>query len=149
MAEIWVLISFVTSGIVLWISECWITFAPLAPFDKWNYYTINHFLLTCVLFCSYGSTSFAMSGLMKNVLRSRNTEFSLNEVRLFLLLPSWKRISINNFPEFQIQKFYQENKASLSSAQREVKQAIETTEGNIKWMENNYEVVKAWLEKQK
>jgi len=75
----------------------------------------------------YGSTSFAMSGLMKNVLRSRNTEFSLNE----------------------IQKFYQENKASLSSAQREVKQAIETTEGNIKWMENNYEVVKAWLEKQK
>ena len=59
------------------------------------------------------------------------------------------RSSINNFLDFQIQKFYQENKASLSSAQREVKQAIETTEGNIKWMENNYEVVKAWLEKQK
>merc|ERR1719219_1280145 len=75
----------------------------------------------------YGSTSFAMAGLMKNVLSQRNTDFSLNE----------------------IESFYKENRATLSSAEREVKQAIEGTRGNIKWMENNYEIISAWLQKQK
>merc|ERR1711971_1378707 len=31
----------------------------------------------------YGSLSFAMAGLMKNVLSQRNTEFSLNEIETF------------------------------------------------------------------
>jgi len=74
----------------------------------------------------YGSTSFAMAGLMKNVLSQRNTEFSLNEIH----------------------RFQAENEESLSSAKREVKQAIETTRGNIKWMENNYDVITAWLDNQ-
>lgn len=75
----------------------------------------------------YGSLSFAMAGLMKNVLSQRNTEFSLNE----------------------IETFYEKNSDTLSSAEREVKQAIEGTRGNIKWMENNYEIIYAWLQKQK
>merc|ERR1719266_2538195 len=75
----------------------------------------------------YGSTSFAMAGLMKNVLSQRNTPFSLNE----------------------IERFYKENQETLSSAEREVKQAIESARGNIKWMENNYEIIHAWLQKQK
>lgn len=76
------------------------------------------------LLFSYGSTSFAMAGLMKNVLSNRNTEISLKE----------------------IERFYEENKSTLSSAQREVKQAIEKTRANIKWMDQNYEVINAWLE---
>merc|ERR1711971_1023922 len=75
----------------------------------------------------YGSLSFAMAGLMKNVLSQRNTEFSLKE----------------------IETFYEQNTESLSTAEREVKQAIEGTRGNIKWMENNYEIIYAWLQKQK
>jgi len=64
---------------------------------------------------------------MKNVLSQRNTEFSLKE----------------------IETFYEQNTESLSTAEREVKQAIEGTRGNIKWMENNYEIIYAWLQKQK
>jgi len=74
----------------------------------------------------YGSTSFAMAGLMKNVLSRRNTRFSLNEIK----------------------RFAGENEETLSSAQREVKQAIETTEANVKWMEKNYETIAAWLKNQ-
>merc|ERR1719266_118738 len=74
----------------------------------------------------YGSTSFAMAGLMKNVLSQRNTRFSLNEIK----------------------RFAGENEETLSSAQREVKQAIETTEANVKWMEKNYETIAAWLKNQ-
>jgi len=33
----------------------------------------------------------------------------------------------------------------LSGAQREVKQAIERGETNIKWMEDNYEGISGWL----
>lgn len=50
---------------------------------------------------------------------------------------------------YQIKRFYEENKDTLTSAQREVTQAIETTQANVKWMDKNYEVIKAWLEKQK
>ena len=32
------------------------------------------------LIYSYGSASFALSGLMKNVLKNRNTQFNLDEV---------------------------------------------------------------------
>ena len=49
---------------------------------------------------------------------------------------------------FQIKRFADENEATLSSAQREVKQAIETTEANVKWMEKNYETIAAWLKNQ-
>lgn len=74
----------------------------------------------------YGSSAFAMPGLVKNVLSQRNTEFSLKE----------------------IERFYKENKATLTSAQREVKQAIEKTRGNINWMKRNLEVIEDWLKKQ-
>lgn len=49
---------------------------------------------------------------------------------------------------FQIKRFAGENEETLSSAQREVKQAIETTEANVKWMEKNYETIAAWLKNQ-
>ena len=48
----------------------------------------------------------------------------------------------------QIERFANENEATLSTAQREVKQAIEKTRANVNWMKKNYEGIRVWLEKQ-
>jgi len=67
-----------------------------------------------------------LPGLIKNVLSGRNTDFSLTE----------------------IERFAKENEETLSTAQREVKQAIEKTRANVNWMKKNYEPIRLWLEKQ-
>lgn len=71
----------------------------------------------------YGSASFALSSLMKNVLANRNTQFELDEIK----------------------RFQEKNEATLTTAQREVKQAIENAEANIAWMNTNYEKISSWL----
>jgi len=74
----------------------------------------------------YGSASFALNGLMKNVLANRNTQFSLDEIK----------------------RFQKENKKSLKTAKRQVAQAVEKTQANLNWMNRNYEVISKWLENQ-
>jgi len=46
-----------------------------------------------------------------------------------------------------MQKFKDQYKADLGSATRAVDQAIETVSANIQWMEDNYPLISAWLEK--
>ena len=46
---------------------------------------------------------------------------------------------------FQIKRFQEKNKATLTTAKREVKQAIESAEANIAWMNNYYEEISNWL----
>ena len=46
---------------------------------------------------------------------------------------------------FQIKRFQEKNKATLTTAKREVKQAIESAEANIAWMSNYYEEISNWL----
>jgi len=64
---------------------------------------------------------------MKNVLKNRNTQFNLDEIK----------------------RFKEENEATLTTAQREVKQAIENAEANIAWMEKYYEKISNWLLEQR
>ena len=52
-------------------------------------------------------------------------------------------------PNFQIIRFKDENEATLTTAQREVKQAIENAEANIAWMDKNYENISNWLLEQR
>jgi len=75
----------------------------------------------------YGSASFALSSLMKFVLKNRNTPFELDEIK----------------------KFQEKNEATLTTAQREVKQAIENAEANIAWMSTNYDKISSWLSEKK
>ena len=49
------------------------------------------------------------------------------------------------FSFIQIQRFQSENEETLTTAQREVKQAIESAEANIDWMDKNYENISSWL----
>ena len=49
---------------------------------------------------------------------------------------------------FKIKNFADKNEETLTSAKRAVKQSIEGTEANIKWMEKNYEIIAEWLENQ-
>ena len=51
--------------------------------------------------------------------------------------------------KFQIIRFKDENEATLTTAQREVKQAIENAEANIAWMDKNYENISNWLLQQR
>ena len=76
------------------------------------------------IFEIYQGTSFAMSHVVKSLLKGRNTRFSVDEAKNFA----------KNFP--------------LSSAERAAKQAIEGGENNIKWMAANYDTISAWLKKQ-
>ena len=48
----------------------------------------------------------------------------------------------------QIIKFKKDHEDSLFAAEREVKQAIENGELNIKWMDKNYETVFNWMKGQ-
>jgi aminopeptidase N len=80
--------------------------------DRWDEVVAN-----------YGSASFALPSLMKNILKNRNTPFELDEIK----------------------RFQEKNKATLTTAKREVKQAIESAEANIAWMNNYYEEISNWL----
>ena len=84
--------------------------------------------------------------IFPDFLKSKPVLFYADPEKQTLYKPLRPKIYIEYIP--QIKSFAEENKATLSSAKREVKQAIETTEANVKWMENNYDIIKAWLEKQ-
>ena len=45
-------------------------------------------------------------------------------------------------------KFQSDNEATLGTAEREVKQAIEKGENNLAWMEENYSTIFDFLKKQ-
>ncbi|XP_050685905.1 aminopeptidase N-like isoform X1 [Eriocheir sinensis] len=47
--------------------------------------------------------------------------------------------------KFELETFYKEHEDSLSTATRAVQIALENTDVNIAWMENNYEEIKKWL----
>ncbi len=47
-------------------------------FIQWFFLSINN---DCSVY-SYGSTSFALAGLIRNVIKDRNTNFELDEVKL-------------------------------------------------------------------
>ena len=99
---------------------------------------------------------------MKNVLKNRNTQFNLDEVntniRLSFRLLEFINLSFEDketilcvkyFVKFQIKRFKEENEATLTTAQREVKQAIENAEANIAWMDKNYKKIHNWLLEQR
>ena len=46
---------------------------------------------------------------------------------------------------FQLRDFRTEHKAELASSTRAMEQAVEAVENNVKWMEDNYDVVADWL----
>ena len=46
---------------------------------------------------------------------------------------------------FQLRDFQTEHKAELASSTRALEQAVEAVENNVKWMEDNYDMVADWL----
>ncbi|CAL1295996.1 unnamed protein product [Larinioides sclopetarius] len=81
--------------------------------DKWN-----------VIFQRYGKSFFAISGLLKSVTSSLNTEFELS----------------------QLKQFYEKHKNNLGTAKRAFEQSIENAEANVRWMDTNYAHIVQWLE---
>ncbi|XP_063596358.1 aminopeptidase N-like isoform X1 [Penaeus indicus] len=71
----------------------------------------------------YGSGFFAIARIIKAATISFNTKLELAELELFK----------------------EEHAGQLGTATRAVDQAIERTENNVKWMDNNYEVIMKWL----
>ena len=63
-------------------------------------------------------------------------------------MSSFKNVLFPNDLFFQIIKFQEARKDELSSAAREVKQAVEKGELNIRWMGKNYRDVFDWLKQQ-
>ena len=57
--------------------------------------------------------------------------------------------NLMHYDKFQIIRFKDENEATLTTAQREVKQAIENAEANIAWMDKNYVNIINWLLEQR
>ena len=49
---------------------------------------------------------------------------------------------------FQLRDFQSEHSTELGSSTRAVDQAVEAVENNVKWMEENYNVVADWLNSQ-
>ena len=49
----------------------------------------------------------------------------------------------------QLTQFSAKNKAHLTEAKLEMEQVIEHATANVAWMENNYDTIISWLEKQK
>merc|ERR1712038_1268486 len=74
----------------------------------------------------YGSSAFSFSGIMKNAMKDRNTDFHLAELKAFEAA----------------------HKSELGSSERAVAQAIEKAEANVAWMEANYEPIWSWLKQQ-
>lgn len=71
----------------------------------------------------YAGSSFAISGLLKNVLKDRNTQFDIDE----------------------IVQFQTTQEGKLSTGEREVKQAIEKGQNNLQWMKGNYVTIFEYL----
>ncbi|XP_047482307.1 aminopeptidase N-like isoform X1 [Penaeus chinensis] len=71
----------------------------------------------------YGSGFFAIARIIKAATISFNTKLELAELELFK----------------------EDHAGQLGTATRAVDQAIERTENNIKWMDDNYEVIMKWL----
>ena len=47
----------------------------------------------------------------------------------------------------QLKEFQESRKSELGSSTRDVEQAVESVENNVKWMERNYENILNWLKK--
>jgi len=75
----------------------------------------------------YGKSSFSFSSVMKNMMADRNTEYEIQKLK----------------------EFESAHSSELRSGTRAVKQAIETGEANIVWMEKNYQIIWTWLKSQK
>eukprot|EP00095_Tigriopus_kingsejongensis_P012300 maker-scaffold692_size110616-snap-gene-0.19 protein:Tk12300 transcript:maker-scaffold692_size110616-snap-gene-0.19-mRNA-1 annotation:"aminopeptidase n" len=71
----------------------------------------------------YAGSSFAISGLLKNVLKDRNSEFDLSEII----------------------EFQKDNEGRLSSGERSVRQAIENARNNLEWMNRHFETITTYL----
>merc|ERR1712032_1456097 len=74
----------------------------------------------------YGRSAFSFSGIMKNAMKDRNTDFHLKELKAFEAA----------------------HKSELGSSERAVAQAIEKAEANVAWMEANYQPIWSWLKEQ-
>eukprot|EP00090_Calanus_glacialis_P046064 TRINITY_DN885_c0_g1_i5.p1 TRINITY_DN885_c0_g1~~TRINITY_DN885_c0_g1_i5.p1 ORF type:complete len:807 (+),score=220.22 TRINITY_DN885_c0_g1_i5:315-2423(+) len=74
----------------------------------------------------YGKSSFSFSGVMKNMMADRNTEYEIQNLK----------------------EFSSAHSSELGSATRAVKQAIEKGEANVKWMEKNYQIIWTWMKTQ-
>jgi len=74
----------------------------------------------------YGKSAFSFSGIMKNAMKDRNTDFHLEELK----------------------SFEAAHKSELGSSERAVAQAIEKAEANVAWMEENYQPIWSWLKEQ-
>ena len=48
---------------------------------------------------------------------------------------------------FQLKEFQGARKSELGSSTRDVEQAVESVENNVKWMERNYDNILMWLQK--
>ncbi|GFT12414.1 aminopeptidase N [Nephila pilipes] len=81
--------------------------------DKWD-----------VIFKRYGKSFFAISGMLKSVTSSLNTQFEL----------------------FQLKEFYAKHKNNLGTAKRAFQQSLENAEANVRWMDTNYAHIVQWLD---
>eukprot|EP00095_Tigriopus_kingsejongensis_P003865 maker-scaffold1168_size57759-snap-gene-0.7 protein:Tk03865 transcript:maker-scaffold1168_size57759-snap-gene-0.7-mRNA-1 annotation:"aminopeptidase n" len=71
----------------------------------------------------YAGSSFAISSVLKSVLKDRNNEFDLNE----------------------IVEFQKDNEGRFSSGERSVRQAIEDGRNNLEWMKRHFETITTYL----
>ena len=109
-------------------------------FGKWN-----------IIAEKYSGDHFFARTLQK-LFSDRNTQQFLNKVftmyclqMLFSFMMYIVPFIIFTFFLFQLESFYEKNEETLTSANREVVQAIEKTKTNIKWMDSKYLTISAWL----
>ena len=110
-------------------------------FGKWNIIAEKY----------SGDTFFAR--MLQKIFSDRNTQQFLNKVfamyclqmlfsfMMYMIVP----FIICTFFLFQLESFYEKNEETLTSANREVVQAIEKTKTNIKWMDSKYLTISSWL----
>ena len=102
-----------------------------------------------MLILSFRYTGFAstyIGRIVKSISSSFNTEFDLEQVRKLrkaLLKDTKKLYSLSQLRDFQ-----SAHSTELGSSTRAVEQAVEAVENNVKWMEENYNVVADWLNSQ-
>ncbi|XP_069101890.1 uncharacterized protein [Argopecten irradians] len=72
----------------------------------------------------YGTGTFSFSHMIDAALASYNTELELEQIKAF-----------------------QAAHPAMGSGTRAFEQAVEKTEGNVRWMKKNYGTIKAWLDK--
>ncbi len=91
-----------------------------------------------IKYFSYGGMSFALSGIVKNVMKNRNTRFEVDEVTAFQFAHIIKiiKFEIRN----QVIRFRSDHEGELDTAVREARQAVEKGEANVRWMGEHYQV---------